>query len=282
MLGKRVFGFCIILFAAVFSSACFTIEKEIFLNADGSGDLVLRVSMPDLPDKINAAAPGVPQKSATVEIDKFKKEVMTSLPPTMKLKEAKQVKQNGIISFYAVLEFKDLKDTEAIFAKLGQNDLTELSPGSASEWHAKLEKRDGKTVYSESVMMDVDDAKTPAKAGQQAPPAPPTAASAPKPSPSTKRGNAQGGRGTRKAQEPPPVSVKEESPDLADKTAEFGEQLKPLFLAMVNMRFVLHTPSPIIESNADIVLFNNRIAVWNCSLVKFATEKKPIEMRAIF
>jgi hypothetical protein len=63
---------------------------------------------------------------------------------------------------------------------------------------------------------------------------------------------------------------------------EVEEQSKPLFLAMVNLRFALHAPAPISESNADIVLNNNRIAVWNCSLVKFATEKKPIEMKAVF
>jgi hypothetical protein len=279
MRSKKVFGFCIVLFAAFFSSACFTIEKEIFLNADGSGDLVLRISMPDLPEKTNAAAPGVPQKSATEEIDKFKKEVMTSLPPTMKLKEAKQVKQNGIISFYAVLEFKDLKDTEVIFAKLGQNDLNELSPGSASEWQAKLEKKDGKTVYSESILMDMDQAKPSAKASPDAPPSPKPAA------PATQRakGGQAPGKSSKGANKPPPpgfVSAKE--PDIEDGAKDFAEQLKPLFLAMVNMRFVLHAPSPITESNADIVLHNNRIAVWNCSLVKFATEKKPIEMRAIF
>jgi hypothetical protein len=273
---KRVLGLCVVLFCGVFSTACFTIEKEIFLNADGSGELVLRISVPDVPEKTDAAAPGVTQKSAADEIDKFKKEVMTSLPPTMKLKEAKQVKQNGIISFYAVLEFKDLKDTDAIFAKLGQNELNEISPGKASQWNAKLEKRDGKTVYSESLLMDVDEAKTPAKASQTAPP--------PKQPPAAKSGNAQGRKtkGAKKTRALPPGFVSAKPPEIADGAKDFEEQLKPLFLAMVTLRFVLHAPAPITESNADIVLHNNRIAVWNCSLVKFATEKTPIEMKAIF
>jgi hypothetical protein len=59
------------------------------------------------------------------------------------------------------------------------------------------------------------------------------------------------------------------------------EQFKPLILSIVRMRFVLHTPTPITESNADIVL-NSNTAVWNCSLAAFSKDKKAIEMKASF
>jgi hypothetical protein len=57
--------------------------------------------------------------------------------------------------------------------------------------------------------------------------------------------------------------------------------LKPLFLGMIKMRFVLHAPAPITETNADMVLQGNT-AVWNCSMAAFAKGKKPIEMKASY
>src|SRR5438128_10879381 len=62
---------------------------------------------------------------------------------------------------------------------------------------------------------------------------------------------------------------------------DFEEQLKPLILSLMRLRFTLHTPAPITSSNADIVL-GERTAVWNCSLSKFAKEKTPIEMKASY
>jgi hypothetical protein len=62
---------------------------------------------------------------------------------------------------------------------------------------------------------------------------------------------------------------------------EFGEKMQ-LVMSLVRMKFVLHAPSPISESNADMMLNQNRIAVWNCSLIKFATDKHPVELKAIF
>ena len=37
------------------ASGCFSIEQEIFLNADGSGELVVFISLPDLPEKMGGA-----------------------------------------------------------------------------------------------------------------------------------------------------------------------------------------------------------------------------------
>lgn len=272
---KKVSGVCALVLFSVFSSACFTIEKEIFLNADGSGELVLRVSMPDLPENMSAA-PGVPQTSATQEIDKFKKEVMTKLPATVKLKEAKQIKQNGVMSFYGVLEFKNLKDTEAIFSEFGQGSLNEISTGSASQWTSQLEKIDGKTMFTERILMDVTE---PAKTITE--PTPPPVTKAPAPATGRKTSGKRKA-GAAKTKEPPPGFVSTKPPEIGDELKGFEEQMKPLFLSLVTMRVVLHAPATITESNADIMLGNNRIAVWNCSLIKFSKDKKPIEMRATF
>jgi hypothetical protein len=47
------------------------------------------------------------------------------------------------------------------------------------------------------------------------------------------------------------------------------------------MRFVLHAPRKITETNADIVL-NGNIAIWNASPGAFFTEKSPIEMKVTY
>src|SRR5262249_38936153 len=61
----------------------------------------------------------------------------------------------------------------------------------------------------------------------------------------------------------------------------FSEQLKPLLLGTVRMRFVLHAPAPITDTNADIVL-NRRMAICNCSLIAFMKDKTPIKMTATY
>jgi hypothetical protein len=265
---KRALGFCVLVLLSVFSSACFTIEKEIFLNADGSGELILRVSIPDIPENLNAA-PGVPQGNASQEIDKFKKDVMTRLPETVKLKEAKQVKQNGVMSFYALLEFKNLKDTEAIFAEFGKDNLNEVSTATTSEWTSQIEKKDGRTIFTERIAVDVGDSSKKAL-NPKTPPA------------KSRKAPGKRGTSTTKTQEPPSGFVGAKPPEVSDGAQSFEEQLAPLLLSLVSIRIVLHTPAPISESNADIVLNNNRIAVWNCSLIKFSKEKKPIEIKATF
>jgi hypothetical protein len=256
---QKACGFCVVLLLCVFSSACFTIEKEIFLNADGSGELVLHVSVPDLPDDAKTASSGM-DKNPAEEIEKFKKNVMTKLPPTVKLKEAKQVTQNGVLNFYAVLEFKDLKDTENILSSIGDDGMSDVTKGQA-EWTSRLEKTGDKTAYTEKFLMDVSE--------KDKPPAAPKKTAAP-----AKGRNTQTGKS--KSQ------VSGESPAIDLNSPEFGEKLQLMVLSLVKLRFVLHTPSPITTSNADIILDKNRMAVWNCSLLQFAKDKKPIEMKAIF
>ncbi|NOT63504.1 MAG: hypothetical protein HOP19_25110, partial [Acidobacteria bacterium] len=67
----------------------------------------------------------------------------------------------------------------------------------------------------------------------------------------------------------------------AEFKMEGMENLEGLMLAIIKFRFVLHTPTPIKESNADFVI-NGKSALWDCSLAAFAKEKKPIEMKATF
>jgi hypothetical protein len=256
---KRAFGFCVVMLCGFFTSACFTIEKEIFLNADGSGELLLHVSVPDLPDDAKSTSAGI-GKNPAEEIDKFKKNVMTKLPLTVKLKEAKQVKQNGVLSFYAVLEFKDLKDTENILSGIGNDGLDEFSKGQ-SQWSLQLDKSAGRTTYTEKVFLDMSASNKPAS--------PPV---------STKKSGPPRGRQNRKTA--PQASTNRAAIDL--NSPEFGEKMQLLVMSLVKMRFVLHAPSPISESNADIMLNQNRIAVWNCSLIRFVTDKHPVEMRAVF
>lgn len=287
---RKALGFCALICLSVLSSACFTIEKEIFLNADGSGELVLRVSMPDVPEQTGAAS-GMAQANAAQEVDKFKKEVMTKLPATVKLKEAKQVKQNGVISFYALLEFKNLKDTDVIFAELGKGSLNEVSAGSASEWSSQLELKDGKATFTERINMEVSASS---KGIVNAPPPPPPAKTTPPPA----KGRKPAGKrttGAGRSTEPPSGFVSAKSPEVSGSGQSsatspavsgsgqsFEEQMAPLLLSLISLRVVLHTPAPISQSNADILLSNNRIAVWNCSLIKFSKDKKPIEMKATY
>ncbi len=250
---KRGGGFFIVLLFAVFSSACFSIEKEIFLNADGSGLLVLHVSMPDLPEDTSTGSLRI-DKTPAAEIEKFTQDIMTKLPPTVKLREAKQVKRNGMVGFYAVLEFKELKETEKILAAFSENGLNEFANGE-SQWTVQLDKQADKINYAEKFFINVDDAK------KSAAPAKGSAAQNKK---SSQR-NATGKAGAVTA---------------TDSQA-LDEKMKILGWSLVNMRFVLHTPTPIKESNADMVM-EDRIAVWNCSLLNFVKDKKPVEMKATF
>ncbi|MEK6286322.1 MAG: hypothetical protein AABO57_11325 [Acidobacteriota bacterium] len=246
---KCLVGYGIIIVCCVFVTGCFSIEQEIFLNADGSGDLVIFISLPDLPEKM-AGAEMTQKKSPADALAEFKKELTTALPPTIKLKEVRDVKQNGVQSIYLVFSFKQLQDIQRVLANFGKSSLKEGDIGSDPQWSVQIEKKDNKSFYTQKFLLDVDaKAKAEVKAEVKV---------------------------NGKVQEQPKPSPEE---DKASK--EMEEQFKPLILSIVRMRFVLHAPSPITETNADIVL-NSRTAVWNCSLAAFSKDKKPIEMKASF
>ena len=246
MTTKRGAGYLLVILFCLFTAGCFSIEQEIFLNADGSGQLVMFISLPDLPEKMTSSDAGSKKDPAATMAD-FKKELTTALPPTIKVVEAKEVKQNGVQSIYVVFQFKQLRDVQHVLANFGKTSLKDNDMGSAPQWTLSLVKQAGQTLYTQRFMVDVD-AKAEAKTSVKV----------------------NGKEQTRKP---------DADEDKASK--EMEEQLKPLLLSIVRMRFVLHAPAPITSSNADIVL-NEKTAVWNCSLAAFAKEKKPIEMKASF
>jgi len=245
---KFFLGYAVILACCLCATGCFSIEQEIFLNADGSGDLVVFISLPDLPEKMVGGDLTV-KKNPTNAISEFKKELTAVLPPTITLKEAKEVKQNGVQSLYAVFTFKQLEDIQRVLANFGKSSLKDGDIGSDPVWSFQIDKRANKNFYTQKFLLDID-AKAKAEVKTEV----------------TVNGK-------------PQEQKKSSEEDKASK--EMEEQFKPLILSIVRMRFVLHTPSPISDSNADIIL-NGRTAVWNCSLAAFSKDKKPIEMKATF
>lgn len=248
MRSKHIAGYVVIIACCLFATGCFSIEQEIFLNADGSGQVVFFISLPDLPEKMGGAEITSKKTPADALAD-FKKELTTSLPPGITLKQAKEVKQNGVESIYLVFAFKQLQDIQRVLANFGKSSLKEGDIGSDPQWSLQVEKRDNKTYYNQKFLLDVDaKAKAEIKAEVKV---------------------------NGKVQEP----VKSPEEDKASR--EMEEQFKPLILSIIRMRFVLHAPSPITDTNADIVL-NGNTAVWNCSLAAFSKNKKPIELKASF
>lgn len=245
---KQVLSYSVILACCLFASGCFSIEQEIFLNADGSGELVVFISLPDFPEKMGGAELTT-KKSPADALAEFKKELTTALPPTITLKQAKEVKQNGVQSIYAVFHFTRLDDIQRVLANFGKSSLKEGDFGSAPQWSLQIEKKANRSYYTQKFLLDVEaKAKAEIKAEVIV-------------------------NGQKQEQK--------KSPEEDKASKEMEEQFKPLILSIVRMRFVLHTPSPITDTNADIVL-NGRTAVWNCSLAAFSKEKKPIEMKASF
>jgi hypothetical protein len=227
------------------TSGCISIEQEIYLQPDGSGEMVLHVSLPDFPEEMRNAQPG-PKGNPEDTVKGMKSDILSSLPPTIKLKETKEVRQNGVQGFYAVLQFKQLKDVEAVLASFGEKSLTEGKAGAkdASQWKLRLAKRGAQTVYSQLFFADIT-----ATAGAKA---------------TVSAGDDK---------------QKKETEAAAEQSLD--DQIMPLVLSLVKVRFVLHAPAPITETNADIVL-NGKTAIWNGSFAAFAKDKKPIEMKATF
>lgn len=240
----RVSGFVFILFLCVFSSACFTFEQEIFLNPDGSGELTIYISLPDFPEDMKSqAAPGQ-KKDPALEIDQFRKDMTSSASPAVKIKEIRQIKANGAQGIYAVFQFKDIKDIQATLANLGKGSLKEGEIKGNSEWTVELDrKQNNRNAFVGRFFLDLDEKKKP--------------------------------------EEKKPEPKKEGEPKVEINLDGFEEQMKSLLLGLIRFRFVLHAPAPITDSNADMIV-QERTAVWNCSLIAFVKNKKPIEMKATY
>ena len=262
---QRWLAFACLLLLVVGTSGCISIEQEIFLQPDGSGDLLLHIGLPDLPeDAKKSPAGGNPAEA----MDKFKREVVAKLPPTIKLVSAKETKRNGTQGFYAVFHFQDVREVQKLMAEI-LKESTEGTPGTTAkgkppEWTLKYSKQGGVTNFSQMFFADV---KTESGAKAEV--------TTSKPKPAARSGKRTPARGAK-----PPA------PTTASGNAEFKmegmENLESLILTVIKFRFVLHTPTPIKDSNADFVINNGKSALWDCSLAAFAKDKKPIEMKASF
>ena len=271
------------------TSGCFSIEQEIFLEPDGSGDLAIHFSMPDIPESMKKdAAPS--QNDPEKLIAEIKRKFADDMPPTIKLKDVKESRRHGAIAFYVVLHFDRLNDVNSMLDAFAKDALSQpgLQPPadykSQSSWKIQLEKAGDLTVITQSVYADVMGfmgkslemgkpsgaraSSDPAEAFESRPSAAPK--SAPK---------RAGGNNARRTK---PAAPKEKNPfeNMADSLGN-TEELLTLLSSIYKLRYVVHAPKKINETNADIVL-NGNIAVWNASPAAFIKEKKPLEMKVTY
>lgn len=287
---------------SLLSAGCISVEQELFLEADGSGDMVMHLSLPDIPEALmkNSPAAGTGQPDPKQMIEELKQKFSAGLPPTVQLKEAKEVKRNGAFGFYIVLHFKQLSDLETAldnYSKEGFGDKEgEAKKKDDSYWKIALEKKGNQTTITQRMFIDLAGAMRDGLAGgdkaktsepiaiEEAPPTPKTA-----PKPPAKRTGKQTGRASKPAA--PAEKEKEEefqappmAPDM--KGLMEGEAMQMVFSSLFKFRFILHAPKDFTETNADIVL-NGRTAIWNASLGAFISEKdskekKEIQMKVVY
>jgi hypothetical protein len=287
---------------SLLTSGCIAVEQEIFLAADGSGDMVMHISLPDIPDAImkNSPAAGAGQPDPKAMLEELKKKFSSNLPPTVQLKEAKEVKRNGAFGYYIVLHFKQLNDLEAAMDSFSKEGLAEQGPGEAkkkdeSYWKVFQEKKGDLTTITQRLFIDMSDmfgkdapAGDKEKAVEPVAPTPPPAPKA-EPKPPAKRIAKRGGRTTKPAA--PVEKEKEEFPDPPMPADPFkglmdDEAMKMIFSSIFKFRFIVHAPKDFTETNADIVL-NGKTAIWNASFGAFigekdSKEKKILEMKVVY
>lgn len=274
------------------TSGCFTIEQEIFLEPDGSGDLVIHVSMPDFPDDSKKNLPPMTEQDPEKLIEDIK-QISKDLPPTLKLKEVKELRRNGARAYYIVVHFNQLKDVDSISKRFSEGLAPkEGAPSSNSQDEYKIEvnKVGDLTVITQRLYLDMAGLLEKGKSENAPPPIDPPPPVEPPKSVAKKSGvNQPGKRGAR--QKPNPTATKagaakEENPaegppaDMMKGLLD-EEVMKMVFSAMFKLRFVVHAPKNISETNADIVL-NGKTAIWNASFGAFIKEKKPIEMKLAY
>jgi hypothetical protein len=272
----KLFGLGLLLALGVLTSGCISIEQEIFLQPDGSGDLLLLISLPDMPDDAKGGMSGGDPAEA---MQKFRTEVAAKLPPTIKLKEAKELRRNGTLGFYALFQFKDINEVQAVMTNV-MKESTQGMPGGGgpakpSEWNVKLVKQGAATNFTQMFYADLSDAKV-ETGGNVEVSVKPQPKSAPART-TTRAGRRPVGNPAAKSAAKPAAE-----PDASGGMKMEGmEGLAQMMLGAIKFRFTLHTPTPITSSNADLVL-GGKTALWNCSLAAFAKEKKPIEMKASY
>jgi hypothetical protein len=300
MSGKTCFATIFVAVLCFLTSGCFNIEHEIFLEPDGSGDMVMYISMPDIPAAMSEAMmkdASNPQQELQKLFDEVKQKFANELPPAIKLKEAKEVRRHGAFAYYIVLRFNQLNDINSMIDKFAKESLGKagMAQSAASNiesfWKIQLEKAGDLTMIAQSLYFDFEAMGAAMEMGKRE--------SAKSPSDSPAPGKSQASvrpkSGSKPARKAPTrrtapivgpivgVVAPKEDPAIDDKMKElFSEgMISVLVSSILKMRFVLHTPKKIAETNADIVL-NGNIAIWNASLGAFIKEKKPIEMKVTY
>src|SRR5436853_1138276 len=140
---RRLAGSGLIIACCLLATGCISIEQEIFLNADGTGEVAVIISLPDFPEKMGGAEI-TSKKSPAETLAEFKKELTTALPSSITLTEAREVKQNGVQSIYAVFHFKQLEDVQRVLANFGKGSLKEGDIGTSPQWSLQVDKKDNK------------------------------------------------------------------------------------------------------------------------------------------
>jgi hypothetical protein len=191
------------------------------------------------------------------------------------------------------LRFNQLNDVNSMIDKFAKESLSKagLAQSTASKiesfWKIQHEKAGDLTTITQSLYWDLESMGAAMEMGKRESAMPPSDSSAPGKSQASVKPKS-GSKPARKAptrRTAPIVGVvaPKEEPTIDDKMKEFFSEgmISMLVSSILKMRFVLHTPKKITETNADIVL-NGNIAIWNASLGAFIKEKKPIEMKVTY
>jgi hypothetical protein len=295
---KTWFGPIFVMVLCLLSSGCFSMEQEIFLEPDGSGDVVAYFSMPNIPDEFVKGGLK-PEQTQQNLLEEIKRIFAADLPPSMKLKEVKEVKRPGVLAYYAVLHFNQLDDLNSWLEKIAKARIGEKGPGQfpyfkeESTWKVRLEKTGDLTVVTQHINADFMGAlgldklagamiPSPPPPSDPPPPAEPKALATPKPAsrPGARRAASRTARGAKPVQSTAETSFEPIGPPNMNGM-NIEEAMGMMLSSIFKMRFTLHAPKKIIETNADIVL-NGNIAVWNASFGGTDKEKKPFEMKVTY
>jgi hypothetical protein len=252
--------------------------------------------MPNIPEEMLEALTkdaSNPQQDLRKLFDEIKRTFTNELPPTIKLKEAKEVRRNGAFVYYIVLRFNQLSDVSSLIDKFAKEGMSKagMSKSAASKiesfWKIQLEKTGDLTLVTQSLYFDLEAIGAAMEASKLGSAKSPSDAPAPvKPQapvrPKSASKSARRAPTRRTAPTDDPVAPKEDPAMDEAMKALFGEgMISMLVSSILKMRFILHAPKQITETNADIVL-NGKIAVWNVTLGAFVTEKKPVEMKMTY
>jgi hypothetical protein len=278
--------------------------------------VVIYLSQPDPEPKEKNASTSQqnPLKLAPVSLsstafDKFKEKLANDLPPEIKLKEAKEVRRHGAAALYIVLHFNQLNDVNSMNDRFVNEALAEYlkdfwgdlrdekrppqstAPKFESLWRIQLEKTGDLTMITQRVFYAYTEGAMEGETemGKRESAKPPSDSPAPGKSQSSvtpKSGSKPASKApaSRTARGAKPMAPKEDDTIESKVDAQLkqlGEEMGKFISSTIKLRFVLHTPKKITETNADIVL-DEKTAVWNASFAAFLKEKKPIEMKLIY